>query len=114
MKKTIAILLIAVMALSFVACAGKKLVGKWELTEVDGKSTVKAGITWEFTDDSKYIVDPNPEAPADEKTLTEGRFEVKGNKLYLDGETEGFYKFTVNGDTLKIEGAETVLTFKKK
>ena len=114
MKKTVAILLIAVMALSFVACAGKKIVGEWELTKVEGKAAVKEGITWTFAEEGNYIVDTEPDKPAEEKKLTEGLYEVKGSKLYLDGETDGYYKLSFSGNTMTLKGAEATLTFTKK
>jgi hypothetical protein len=107
MKKTVAILLIAVMALSFVACAGKKIIGKWELTDYQGEDELGArmkGYTFEFKDDGTYTIAGMPA----------GTYEVKGNKLFFNGDKDEYYKLSISGNTMKISGSEDTMTFKKK
>ena len=108
MKKTVAILLVAIMALSFVACASKKIVGKWELTEYKGEtdSTIQMLMnqTFEFKDDGTYTI----------MGIEAGTYKVKGGKLFFDGDTKEYYNLSFSGDTMKISGEEDTMVFKKK
>ena len=100
MKKTVAILLIAVMALTFVACSAKsKLVGTW--ADGYGQSfTFKKDGTGTFTE---YGMD---------YPLT---YTVKGDKItiFSDGDEETF-TFKISGKTLTLESYGETQTYTKK
>ncbi len=107
MKKTVAILLVTLMALSFVACASKKIIGKWELTDYQGEDelgSMMKGYTFEFKDDGTYTI----------AGMSAGTYEVKGNKLFFNGDTDEYYKLSISGNTMKISGQEDTMTFTKK
>ena len=107
MKKTVAILLIAVMALSLVACAGKKIVGKWELTDYQGEDDLgekMKGYVFEFKDDGTYTI----------AGIKAGTYKVQGSKLFFNDDTKEYYKLSISGNTMKISGQEDTMTFTKK
>lgn len=111
MKKTVAILLVAVMALSFVACASKKIVGKWEVTDITGDGSEYSGLlkgaTYEFNSDGTYKI-------AHPLGVSNGTYKVKGSKLFLDDDNKEYIKLSFSGDTMKWTGTDGSITFKKK
>ncbi len=119
MKKTVAILLVALMALSlFAACAVKKsdaqeenaaekIVGTWELTDYQGEDEIgemMKGYAFEFRKDCTYAI----------AGMDAGTYKVEGSKLYFNGDTSEYYKITFSGNTMKISGQEDTMTFTKK
>lgn len=118
MKKAIAILLVALMALSVVACANKKdevkeanytekIVGTWELTDYQGTDELgemMKGYAFEFRKDGTYSIGG----------MDAGTYKVEGEKLYFNGDTDEYYKITFSGNTMKIAGQEDTMTFTKK
>lgn len=110
MKKTIAVLMAAVLLLSFVACGGglskESLIGTWEVTEakVDGGEML-VGSTMTFDENDHYAW------TAMGFTLLEGTYKVSGSFVYLDGEKE---IFKLNGDTLTIKDASGEMTLIRK
>lgn len=103
MKRTIAILLVAVMALTLVACSAKsKLIGTWE-GDYDRITFRKDGTgTWAERSD----VD-RPFGEGDEFHYT-----VSGNKLTMEGEDP--WTFTIKGNTLTFELNGNTISFTKK
>ena len=112
MKKTVAILLIAVLTLSFVACSAKsKIVGTWVMTDETGD------LNWDFVfeeyrfkKDGTFLADG--EVP--------GAYRIRGNDLILrikygDYEMEEeTYRLTFQGDTMTWTNATGSMTFTKK
>ena len=104
MKKTVAILLIAVMALSFVACSLKsKIVGTWKVTDSTDQSSNNMVMT--FSRDGKLTIEG----------IFNGTYSVKGDKVTIRvlGEEET-YKASINGDTMTWKGEDETLTFTKQ
>lgn len=94
MKKGIAVLLIAVMALSLVACAGKNLSGLWEVTEATGEKTENLiGTTLEFKGNN-FIW------KSGKKNILTGIFRTTGNTLYLGDDKE---TVAINGNFLTLK-----------
>ena len=107
MKKTVAILLVTLMALSFVACTSKKIVGKWELTQYKGdysEGWLLKGSTFEFKDDGTYTINGS----------NAGTYKVKGSKIFLNGDEDSYYKLSFSGNTMKITSQDDEMTFTKK
>ncbi len=110
MKKTIAIALVAVMLLSFVACSGgvtkESLVGNWEVTSVklDGGDDL-IGTVLSFDEDNHY------DWKYSGITFMSGEYKISGSFVYLDEEKE---LFTINGDTLTIKDASGEMTLTRK
>lgn len=110
MKKTIAILLAAVMLLSFVACGGaskEDLIGTWEVTSADvgEDGDLMVGSTMTFDENDQF------EWSLMGFTVMSGSYEVKGRYLVLDGENT---LFSIDGDTLKIKDASGEMTLTRK
>lgn len=109
MKKLVRILALALVVLTvfscLTACGGKKIVGKWELSE--------SGITmvWDFQKDGTLVMT----AKGMDGLKMEGSWEVKGDKLKLniEGEDDGEEcNFKIKGKKLTIDadGEKIVLT----
>lgn len=94
MKKGIAVLLIAFMTLSLVACVGQNLTGTWEVTEATGEKTEKLiGTTLEFKGN-------NFSWKSGKKNILSGIFRTTGNTLYLGDDKE---TVSVNGNFMTIK-----------
>ena len=122
MKKWIAILLIAVMALGLIACGskgskGEGIVGTWELTGGEGeeaeqqvKMMLAMGMTmtWTFNADGtgsmKMAAGGQEESQNFEYTLENGEIVIQGQ-----GEP-----YTLDGDKLTIDMEGTKLVFTRK
>ena len=105
MKKTVAILLVAVMVLTLLAaCSAKdKLIGTWEREENGVK------MTFEFKKNGKLIV--KGYYNGEEMMSQEKEYKVEGNKIIVDGDPE---PFKIEGKTLTIGEGNDVMTFTKK
>lgn len=106
MKKTIAIALVAVLLLSFIACGAgitkENLVGSWKVTAVKlegGDELVGTVLTFDENDhyDWKYSG----------FTFMEGTYKISGTFVYLGEEKE---IFKLDGDTLTIKDASGEMT----
>lgn len=122
-KKLVAVLLLVVLVVSLAACSSNSVVGVWQM-DIDSVLT-QAGIskadyemvkamgfemeaTMEFTKDGKAIM----KVTAMGQTQTqEGKYEVKGDKLILDGDES---TFKINGNKLTITSGSVVLNMTKK
>lgn len=106
MKKAFAIVLAAVLMLSFVACGGgikkENLVGSWKATDIkmDG-GDVLIGSVMTFDENDHYKWE------AMGFTLMEGTYRISGTFVYLDEEKE---IFKLDGDTLTIKDASGEMT----
>ena len=97
MKKTVAILLIAVMALSFVACSAKsKIVGTWTMTDTsDGKPPYT--LEYEFTKDGKIKI----------AGIEGATYKINGNKITITGGSEDTsYTLKFSGKTMTMTDVE--------
>ena len=110
MKKTIAVLLVAVMALSLVACGGaskEQLIGTWEVTSAnvgeDGDLMVGSTMTFDENDQFEWSVMGF--------TVMSGSYEINGRYLVLDGENT---IFSIDGDTMTIKDASGDMTLTRK
>ena len=110
MKKTISVLLAAVLLLSFVACGlgikKEELVGTWKVKSVkieDGELLV--GSTMTFDENDRYTWE------AMGFTIMEGTYRISGTYVYLDDEKE---LFTLDGDTLTIKDASGEMTLTRQ
>ena len=122
MKKTVAILLIAVMALSFIACSAKKnIIGTWELTEVEGadSNTLKLAlsmgyvITITFTEDGKYEIVTHAAGEVDE--VSTGKYKVRGSKLFLDDDNSHYFNLVFKDNQMIWKGdGDNSQTYTKK
>ena len=115
MKKTIAILLIAVLALTlFAACEerrtaqenyAEKILGRWEVTDYSGASKAGShmtGETYHFRNDGTFVIEG----------MSSGTYEVKGDELHLnDG---GVFKLSFSGDTMLFTDADGVMTLTRR
>ncbi len=109
MKKAVAVLLIAVMALSFIACSSIKkeeLVGTWEVTSANAENgDALVGTIMTFDEDNQY------KWTMGNYTLMSGEYKISGTYVYLDKEKE---LFTINGNTLTVKDASGEMTLIKK
>ena len=130
MKRTVAILLIALMALSLFAACGSKskktpepdpadLVGTWVLTDVEGEGDtvelVRALLPFmetTYTFDGEGTVTVSITSDGSTQSMN-AKYSVKGDQLTVDGETG---KFELSGDTLRMFLEEDGYTdvYKKK
>ena len=115
MKKTAAILLIAVLALTlFAACeyrteweqnSSELILGRWEVTEYSGESKAgyhMMGETYEFRSDGTFLIEG----------MGSGTYEVKGDVLYLnDG---GVFMLSFSGGTMQFTDADGVMTLTRR
>ncbi len=124
MKKWIAILLVAMMALSLVACGGSSakdpaqaIVGTWELSAGEGEEAEQVvammlafGVTmsFEFTKDGKATMTTKM---GDDVETEDATYEFKDGKLYMDGSPADC---TIDGNKMTIDVDGTKLIFKKK
>jgi len=122
MKKWIAILLAALMALTLVACGskgskGEGIVGTWELTGGEGeeaeqqvKMMLAMGMTMTFTFNAdgtgsmKMVFGGEDQSQDFEYTLENGEIVIQG-----EGEP-----YTLDGDTLTIDMEGTKMVFTRK
>ena len=109
MKKTIAIVLVALMALTMLAACAKKdaLIGTWAHEETQSGMTAK--MTMEFTKDGKLIIKGymgDAEMMSEEKT-----YKVEGDKIIVDGDAQ---TFKISGKTLTLGEGEDALVFTKQ
>lgn len=122
MKKTVAILLIAVMALSFIACSAKKnIIGTWELTDVEGadsnslKQALTMGITVTitFTEDGKYEIVTHAAGEADD--VRTGTYKVRGSKLFLNDDNSHYFNLVFKDNQMIWKGdGDNSRTYTKK
>ncbi len=115
MKKTLAILLIAVLTPTlFAACDSMKvaeendserILGRWEVTGYTGDSKAgyhMMGETYEFRNDGTYIIEG----------MGSGTYEIKGDGLHLnDG---GVFKLSFLGDTMQFTDPDGVMTLTRR
>ncbi len=123
MKKLIAILLVALMALSLVACnrtsadLSTAIVGSWELDDAEGEETKQAvammklfgmSMILEFHKDGtgKMI-----SAMGEEEEVTEFNYQIKDNQIVID---ESPAEFKIVGKELHISLEGEMMIFKKK
>lgn len=115
MKKTIAILLIAVLALTLTAACSYRtnwkqnsselILGRWEVTDYSGES--KAGYhmmeqTYEFRNDGTFLIEG----------IGSGTYEVKDDVLHLnDG---GVFRLAFSGDTMQFIDTDGVMTLTRR
>ncbi len=110
MKKTIAVLLAAVLILSFVACGGgaskDSLVVTWEVTsaKVDGGELL-VGTVLKFNSDDTYSWTMSG------YTLMSGKYKLSGSFLYLDDEKE---LVSISGNTMTIKDSTGEMSLIKK
>ncbi|MBR6808089.1 MAG: hypothetical protein IKM46_06900 [Clostridia bacterium] len=97
--RILALVLVAVMTLSLVACGGleSKLAGEWKGTVKE--SGISASVTFNFDDDKKELTMTVSVLGIDQDTTVD--YEVDGDTLLIDGE-EVEYEFDGN-DKLVIE-----------
>ena len=119
MKKTISILLAALMMLSLVVACGAKnpLVGTWELDRGSGTEAEQAvalmkafGMSMSFTfnaDGTGAMV----YSYGEESETTDFNYEVKDGQIVIDGEGADY---AINGNELTINVEGTQMVFKKK
>ena len=119
MKKTISILLAALMMLSLVVACGAKnpLVGTWELDRGVGEEAEQAvalmkafGMTMTFT----FNADGTGSMAysyGGESEPTNFNYEVKDGQIVIDGEGADY---AINGNELTINVEGTQMVFKKK
>lgn len=110
MKKTIAVLLVAIMVLSFVACGGSsvteaELVGTWTVTEANAEGgEILVGTTLTFNSDKTY------DWTLMGMSFMSGTFEMRGGFLYLDDQKE---MVSINDNTMTIKDASGDMTLVK-
>ena len=121
MKKSVALLLVVVFALSLAACGGKdmsdsKYVGEWELTkgvasgvEVSA-SDMNLTMTFNFKSDGKFEYSSSV-AGSESST---GTWDETDNGVVLTEVGGAKYEFTANGDALEMEQDGATLVFEKK
>lgn len=108
MKKIIAVLLVAALMLSFLACGVKKeeLVGTWEATDVkidDGDLLIGSILKFDENDHYSWKLG--------NYTLMEGTYRISGSFVYLDDQKE---LFSISGDTLTITDSSGSMTLVRK
>ncbi len=126
MKKWIAILLIAVMALGLIACGSKDepvsdpkkaIIGTWILKDVEGEGEeveyVKqiismAEMTYTFNEDGTVTMKVSFMGQEDENSTT---WSIDGDNLTVDGDTG---KFELTSSTLKMELDGYTVIYKRK
>ena len=116
MKRILAVILIAVMALSLCACASKvneemvvkkdadgewDIAGVWEYVEGRNRSSSKPGDKYYFFPDGTWR-DKDPDYL--------GYYNVSGSLIVVDGTS---YGLRIDGDTMKIEKGNSYLVFKR-
>ncbi len=123
MKKLIAILLVALMALSLVACnrtpadLSTAIIGSWELDDAEGEETKQAvammklfgmSMILEFHEDGtgKMI-----SAMGEEEEVTEFNYQIKDNQIVID-ESPAEFKIVDKELHISLEGE--MMIFKKK
>lgn len=109
MKKAIAVVLVAIMVLSFVACGSSTsaadLVGSWTVTEANAEGgDVLVGTVLSFKEDMTY------DWSIQGMSFMSGTYEMRGGFLYLDDQKE---MVSVNGDTMTIKDASGDMTLVK-
>ncbi len=124
MKKLIAILMVAVLALSLVACGSKEpadpaaaIVGTWELDDAESEEAKTAvqmmkmfgmTMTFEFkADGSGKLTTQMGEEPE----VNDFTYEIKDNQIVIDGSPA---EFKIEGKKLHITVDGDQLIFKKK
>ena len=110
MKKTIAIVLAAVLLLSFVACSGgvtkEQIVGKWKVTAAKGSDAQSmVGMNLTFMSGEMYSWTYNG------NILLTGKYRVGGNRIYFDDE---YAVVSLNGDTMTLVDSTYELTLVKQ
>ena len=108
MKKIIAVLLVAVLMLSFLACGVKKeeLVGTWEVTSAkvdNGDQLIGTIMTFDENDHYSWKMG--------NYTLMQGEYKISGSFVYLDDQKE---IFSISGDTLTVTDASGSMTLDRK
>ena len=116
MKRILAIILIAVMALSLCACASKvneemivkkgengewDVSGVWKYVEGRNRSSSKSGDKYYFYPDGTWR-DKDPDYL--------GHYNVSGSVIVVDGDPWGL---RIDGDTMKIEKGNSYMVFKR-
>ena len=117
MKRILAIILIAVMALSLCACASKvneemivkkgengewDVSGVWKYVEGRNRSDTEPGDKYYFYPDGTWIDGNYPDYI--------GRYKVAGSLIVVDGDSWGL---KIDGDTMRIEKGNSYLVFKR-
>ena len=120
MKKTIAILLAALMVLASIACGGKKsdsVVGTWELTDGEGEEaqqTVRMmlalGMTMTFTfnEDGTGVMGVNLGGKDESENFT---YTLEEGKILIDGSPT---EYRLDGGRLYLNVNGTVMIFGRK
>lgn len=125
MKKFIAILMVALMALLLVACGSGKpasdpaagIVGTWELDDAESEESkqvvelMKAfgmSMTFEFKADGTGTLTT---VMGEEPEVNEFSYEIKDDQIVIDGSGA---TFKIEGDNLHIDVEGEMLIFKKK
>ncbi len=100
--RLLALVLVAVMTLSLVACGGleSKLAGKWKGTAEE--SGMKVNVTFEFDDEKKELtMEVSLMGITQDETVD---YEVDGDKLIIDGEE---VEYELDGDNLIIKSEDS-------
>ena len=97
MKKFLAFALALIMTLSLCACGGGNIIGKWTF----------GGNSYEFKEDNTVSISVNGAINFD------GTYEVDGDKITVKvsgllGEKTEELTYSLNGDTLKLDGDVTL------
>lgn len=107
MKKTISVLLVAVMLLSLVACGGgikqEQIVGAWKVTAAKGNSDVQnlVGAYLNLMSGGSYFWTVNG------VIALNGTYRLSGSRLYLD---DDYANISLNGDTLTLKDGSGEIT----
>ncbi|MBR4906400.1 MAG: hypothetical protein IKZ44_06055 [Clostridia bacterium] len=110
MKKTIAIVLAAVLLLSFVACGSsitkEQIVGTWKVTAAKGSDAENLiGANLHFMSGGTYSWTLNGII-----ALT-GQYRLSGNRLYFDND---YTDISLNGDTMTLRDSTSEITLVKQ
>ncbi len=106
MKKTISVLLVAVMLLSLVACGGIKqeqIVGAWKVTAAKGNSDVQnlVGAYLNLMSGGSYFWTVNG------VIALNGTYRLSGSRLYLD---DDYADISLNGSTMTLKDSSGEIT----